>query len=508
MAESINVEITGTDSNAIPPVDRSALQDILDTLDSMDVLAGAADNFTRQMRGGYLPDGQSAPPDKSIPTPFVPLRAGFLRLLRLRLVDGYGQFIDLAGSSDTTLINSSQLIESEPLQTSGRPELLALPPRYTSPARLWFRYMAADGSENEADANTTPVCGFLMPNHLDGDLEFFDATGANLGFVRPDPQAGVIWEDAPGVPSTVGQSPARAIPNTFAAGVAEGLLQWGLADATNTGLPEDALSAILRIIDSTLWTVDPFGSSSDEHLSLLVGHPVVILRARVELEVQEPIDTSVINTKPVSLRLGAIPQWQDGLLGYFVNDDYTRVFCADAAIAGFAREVGPGRGFLQQANLVPDYYQTFSDDIGDTVTEGNSPVTHPYVDSGLMSIQPNQEVALTLLVEPHCVVHATSGAVPRKEIGMRREWVASALAAISPTFRFGPVLVDPKTIRMPVPNEIHGTWSWDHRADITTWAEDPIVAATQDAHLRPDPASGTEGWMRMMPPPPPGNSNS
>ncbi|HEY1986685.1 MAG TPA: hypothetical protein VGG85_14815 [Terracidiphilus sp.] len=510
MALAINVAITGSAAGGdIPAVDRSALQDILDTLDSMDVLAGAADNLTRQMRGGYLPDGRSKPADGSTPTPFVPLRAGFFRLLRLRLVDGYGQFLDLAGSSDTTFINSSTLIETEPLQTPGRPELLALPPRYTSPARLWFRYMAADGTANEADATTSPVCGFLMPNHLDGDLEFFDANGANLGFVRPDPQAGVIWEDAPGVPSTVGQSPARAVPNKFAAGVAQGLLQWGLADATNTGLPEDALSAILRIIDSTLWAVDPFASASDEHLSLLVGHPVAIMRARVLLEVQEPIVASVINTKPVSLRLGAVPQWQDGLLGYFVNDDYTKLYCADASIAGFARQVGPGQGFLQQANLVPDYYQTFSDDLGDTVTEGNSPVTHPYVDnSGLMSIQPNQEVMLTMLVEPHCVVHATAGVLPRKEIGMRREWLATALAALSPTFRFGPVLVDPKTLRMPVPNEIHGTWSWDHRADITTWAEDPIVAATQDAHLRPDPASGTEGWMRMMPPPPAGNSKS
>jgi hypothetical protein len=509
MATTINVQITGTNTGNIPPVDRSALQDILDTLDSMDVLAGAADNFTRQMRGGYAPDGQSKPADNTIPTPFVPLRAGFIRILRLRLVDGYGQFLDLASSSDTAIINSTQLIEAESLQTPTRPELLALPPRYTSPARLWFRYLTADGSGTEADATTSPVCGFLMPNHLDGDLEFFDATGANLGFVRPDPQSGIIWEDAPGVPSTVGQSPARAVPNQFAAGIAQGLLQWGLADATNTGLPEDALSAILRIIDSTLWAVDPFGSSTDEHLSLLVGHPVVILRASVKLEVQEPIDTSVINTKPVSLRLGAVPQWQDGLLGYFVNDDYTRLYCADAAIAGFAREVGPGRGFLQQASLVPDYYQNFSNDIGDNVTEGNSPVNHPYVDStGLMSIQPSQEVSLTLLVEPQCVVHATTGLLPRKEIGMRREWIATALAALSPTFRFGPVLVDPKTIRMPVPNEIHGTWSWDHRADITTWAEDPITNATQDAHLRPDPAGGTEGWMRMMPPPPAGNSKS
>ena len=512
LAQKIDVKITPSASASggnIPPVDRSALQDILDTLDSMDVLAGAADNFTRQMRGGYPSDGTSAPTDSSIPTPFVSLRAGFMRLLRLRLVDSYGQFLDLLGSSDTAILNSAALIESEPLETTGRPELLALPPRFTSPARLWFRYVAADGSENDATPDISPVCGFLMPNHLDGDLEFFDTDGSNLGFVRPDPQAGVIWEDAPGVPSTVGQSPVRSVPNQYSAGVAQGLLQWGLADATNTGLPEDALSAILRIIDSTLWAVDPFASSSDEHLSLLIGHPMVILRARVRLEVQEPIHPELINTQAVSLRLGAIPQWQDGLLGYFVNDDYTRLYCADAVIAGFAREVGPGRGFLQQANLVQNYYQTFSDDIGDDVTVGNSPVTHPYVDtSGLMSIQPNQEVSLTLLVEPHCVVHATSGVLPRKEIGMRREWVAAALANISPTFRFGPLLVDPKTLRMPVPNEIHGTWSWDHRADITTWSEDPIVNATQDAHLRPDPASGTEGWLRMVPPPPAGTSKS
>lgn len=55
MADTIDVQITGTNTDNVPPVDRTSLQDILDTLDSMDVLAGAADNFTRQIRGGYLP---------------------------------------------------------------------------------------------------------------------------------------------------------------------------------------------------------------------------------------------------------------------------------------------------------------------------------------------------------------------------------------------------------------------------------------------------------------------
>ena len=62
------------------------------------------------------------------------------------------------------------------------------------------------------------------------------------------------------------------------------------------GAREDALSAFLRIVDSTLWSVDPFGHTGDEHLSLLVGHPVAVMRARVHLEVEEPVTPDQINT--------------------------------------------------------------------------------------------------------------------------------------------------------------------------------------------------------------------
>jgi hypothetical protein len=114
-------------------------------------------------------------------------------------------------------------------------------------------------------------------------------------------------------------------------------------------------------------------------------------------------------------------------------------------------------------------------------------------------MRPNQNVDLTLLMEPHTAVHATTGLLPQKEIGLRREWTADALGALSPTFRFGPLLVDPQRIRMPIATDIRGTWSWDYRADAGTWAEVPITNATQDALLPPDPPSGTEGWMRLRP---------
>jgi hypothetical protein len=499
----------GGGGGSVSAVDRSGLQDIASALEQMDVLCGAFDGFHQQLRGGLEGNGVKVPdPGKPVPSPFIPFRAGFLHILRLRLVDGFGQVLDLAGSSDTANVDPTQITSAEPMSVDGRPDLQVLVPRFTSPSRVWLRFMDAAGTSNEATADLSPVCGYLLPNHLDAALEFFDVDGSNLGVLRPDDTAGVVWEDAPGRPSTVGQTPERAIPNTFLAGIAQGLLAWGRADATLNSTQEDALSAVLRTIDSTLWTVDPFGHIGDEHLSLLIGHPVVVMRARALLEVQEPVTPDVINKIVLPLRLGALTHWQDGLLGYFINDDYQTFYCADQAVTAFAREIGPNQGFLQQANLVPDYYQQFADDLkaittnGGNVPNGRAPVTHPYVNAtGLTSIRPNQEVRLTLLVEPHALVHATMGLLPRKDIGVRRNWIATALSKLSPTFRFGPVLVDPKTLKMPVPTELPGTFSWDHRATVATWAEDPIVNATDEATLPPDPVTGTEGWLRLMPPP-------
>ena len=334
-----------------------------------------------------------------------------------------------------------------------------------------------------------------MPNHLDGALEFFDADGKNLGLVRPLDDATVMWEEAPGQPSTTGHAPLLAIPNPHAGGIAKSLVQWSIADAGFPGEKDNALQAILRVIDSTLWAVDPYGHSGDEHLALLVGHPVAIVRAQVTLEVHEPILPELVSSTVIPVRIGALAHWQDGLFGFFVNEDYTRLYCSDAAAAGLARAIGPGTGFLGPINTVPDQLANFAADTGTT------PVTHPYIDtSGIVKIRPNQSINLTLLLEPHTVVHATAGLLPRKEIGLRRDWTDAAIGKLSPTFRFGPVLVDPQKIRMPIPVDLNGTWSWDHRADVNTWEELAVTNATQDALLPADPPTGTEGWLRLTPP--------
>ena len=89
---------------------------------------------------------------------------------------------------------------------------------------------------------------------------------------------------------------------------------------------------------------------------------------------------------------------------------------------------------------------------------------------------------------------------------MRREWVQAGLAAIAPTFRFGPVLLDPKHISMPIATDINGNWVWDYRSDAASWSEDPTTNATDNALLAADPPTAIEGWLKLTPPPVPSGS--
>lgn len=491
-------------ATAPPAADASGgdLDNIADELARMDVLVGAMDRFTTMLRAGFPADRTSAPaPGDPAPADFWPLRSGFLRVRRLRLVDCFGQTLDLLGSSDQNPAQADELKRTEPFTVADRADLVELAPRLTAPTRLWFRFQSAADDATEADSSTSPVCGFVLPNHLDGDLQFYGADGGGLGAVRFDAHDGVVWEGAPGLATNVGTGAAAAVSDPHLAGVAQGLLDWGLVDATSDApAGETALSSLLRIVDTSLWTVDPFGHVGDEHLSLLVGHPLAVLRAILRLEVGEPVTPDLVRGMRFPVRIGALAHWQDGLLGYFVDDDYRTLHIPDPAAADFARPVGPNQGFNQQASATSDYYAEFAADLGAVTQSGATPVDHPYVDtSGVLWVQPEQDVLLTLLVEPHSVVHATTGYLPRKEIGMRREWVAPGLAKLAPVFRFGPVLVDPKLIRMPVAADIHGTWSWSHRVDATTWADDAVTNSVGDLRIPPDPADGQEGWLRLRP---------
>jgi hypothetical protein len=439
-------------------------QALSDALGDSDLLSGAFADIMEQMRGdptgAIITDPASGPADPSDPggappAGFIALRAGFMSFTALRLVDAYGQLLDLLPGLDLQSAPSTAV--------DGHPELVALRPRFTADARVLLRYSAANGDKVDASPGISPVTGYVVPSPLDGTLEFFDDEGSRLGRLRPDDVTGTAWEEDPGLPPSLGASPSRFIPNAALGAFADALLAADTTAAAAGGsTSQTALDALLRAIDTTRWTIDVAGQAGDEHLALLLGRPVAVMRATVLLDVQDPHDPPENRTISVPLKLGTLAHLQDGLLAYAVGDQISEVRVVDPLVA----------------------------DVG--------AITSPFVNAEpAFDVNPGVPVPLLLLMVPQSDIHATTGLLPQKVVGMLRDWTAPALAKISPALRYGPVLHDAKVVRLPVPADVRGTWTWHHLTDPMTWASDEVVAATSDAVIGQDPAIATEGWLSV-----------
>ncbi len=138
--------------------------------------------------GGYA---SSAPNFNSF---YNPVRAGFLKL-NLTLIDIYGQ----KKIVKPTTIDIAQTLMAT-YQGQPVPNVAYLPPRISQASRLLFRFLAADTSslaEMNLHPATTPICGWLLPNHLNGSLFIYDTQGASLGtlFLNEN-QTIILWQSA------------------------------------------------------------------------------------------------------------------------------------------------------------------------------------------------------------------------------------------------------------------------------------------------------------------------
>jgi hypothetical protein len=128
------------------------------------------------------------------------------------------------------------------------------------------------------------------------------------------------------------------------------------------------------------------------------------------------------------------------------------------------------------------------------------PITHPYiVAEDEIVVRPGQTVRLTLLMHPGGKCHLSSGILPRKSLQLSRDWVHDGLAAIAPSARIGPVLIDSDKVRLPLIASFGTEQLWTRRDGNYTWKNDPILAATQTALLPDTPATIEEGYIRIAP---------
>jgi hypothetical protein len=454
--------------------------------------------------------------NRSAPQPlndFHPIRAGIFKLLDLRLVDTFGRTQDLT-------LDNDRLIVAEAMQTVGNPHLVSLSPRLAQPARLNFRWLSAgdgqEGSESEVEMNahpaTTPVCGWLVPNHLDGSLLVYDNEGHPLGSI--DKLSG--WMAAPGAPSIL----PHEIQNAHLRKLVKHLLAQIKDDLQQKkGYFGDFLAAI----EGALENIDPEGFAQHEAMALLIGRPLAVVRATLDLELRgRPAvnadwnvfrldlerdlrqetkagavparrDSDQFTRVSFPIRLGDERQLNDGLVGYwkekwedgkpyeyednrfFVHAcDTARVIKTDLAALPIDRakktavdrllqndgKVVKRHSFLARFADGDDLWQLLCDMGVIEELERDLRIRFAADEPELFQSLDDEPQKLTMLVDPRGAVHATCGLLPTKAIRIPPDQFVDVLQNLAVTFFSSPILTEKGKITLPLPAHPGYDWSW------------------------------------------------
>ncbi|MCK8462471.1 hypothetical protein MUY35_01240 [Aliiroseovarius sp. S1339] len=447
---------------------------------------------------------------------------GTLRLTRARVIDTFGRYRDINTNNPTLPVALAT-------KDSSGNAALAMPPRLTLPSRLMWRFVdPADSAAVPREARIdqrdpartiNPVAGYILPDFMDESLEFFDQDGNPLGEILHDAvTGGLAWEGGVGREGPVSSSPRSDLPISASriGDIADGMIA---ADVFQRNDPEfdgeeSPLSAFLRAVDTTMWSVDGSLTHAGATIAGLVGRPIAVVKTQLWLDIPKDLASTgafgqqadniaahlvrqgvyeAVKSRAFGVRLGELAKGNDGLYGYFIGDDFSTLNVIEKEVRSSARISKLGTGFRTMLGGV-------ADTLGPGFLPVPDPLKSPYISAGeALAVHAGQRVNLTLLMHPTARVHATTGFLPRKALELMREWVTKGMGRIAPSARVGPVLIDPDRVRLPKIAAFGASQTWTRRNTPLTWRYDPILAATQAAVLPAGRVTVEEGYIRITP---------
>jgi hypothetical protein len=412
-----------------------------------------AQDFTRRVAGAVGPNTYVAPQPLD---DFQPIRTGGFKVLALRLVDTFGRVEDL---------KVKEWVATELMPASPSNGLFSLPPRLVQPARLSFKWLSGAAVGNEIEMNshpaTTPICGWLLPNHLDQSLMVYNAAGKAQGSLTQD----ATWISAPG---------AEAI------GIEKLPKHLGNLVAHLKGLQKAGLNTFFSLVDTALKHINPVSAPQHDALALLMGRPIAVVRAQLRLELR---GQAAFNQSWDAFRTDLAHCFENEAAGK--TDPLVRKSDGVTAVKfpvllGDSLQLNDGLlGFWIESKN-PNPYTTYQ--------SGNGSLIELAVD--------DLDVTLTMLIDPRGVVHLTSGILPAKALDIPTDQYAAAMQAIEVTFLTAPILSPASKIGLPLPSEPDRAWSWLARGK-NGWLSPAEIGPASTQAAWGDALEIHEGWLRL-----------
>ncbi|MFN8714100.1 MAG: hypothetical protein ACK5Z2_14730 [Bacteroidota bacterium] len=457
------------------------LLDFLEKVSNWDFLSQSISGFSDMMMG--LSANQlniPTEPTKSLvadqtqlsPVPdqlnsyFYPVRGGHFQISKLWVVDDFGQVFDPIAARGQTPQDFYPVIGTG-MVTENYPSLVQLPPRITQPSRLKFTYSNSGATDTILDANggENPVCGWILPNYLDKGVMVYSQDGTLLGellLTGTTENTSLRFDYAPGINYPVGTQLADVVTNEYLRGFIEGL--FAQTD------PASSFKALLAVIDVSLWTINPLGGRNNEMTSVLIGRPLALVRASLEYNIMGGLQYS--------------QQWEDA--GLYVSEDYGSI-SLPVQIGNLLNPQDGTVGYFNGNN-----FNKFS-----TLVAGEVKSDPYIVNENVQMTLTGAQQFITLLLDPRGLNTAISGVLPLNTIVLPSVFVEAPMSNIEVTFRTGPLLVDPQQLRMPLPTEINGAWSWIQHSGVTTWETIGEIAQANQQSRFPDRLTLRDGWLQL-----------
>ncbi|MDR3600783.1 MAG: hypothetical protein P4L49_09935 [Desulfosporosinus sp.] len=391
-------------------------------------------------------------------TLFSPIRAGFLVINKLDIIDSFGQFqaIDLDGCAVSDDLRDNESIFQKRIM---------LPPRHLQPLRLKFDWLSAD------KPGSSPICAWLVPNLLESSLLVFSSAGQLLGSLQRVGNADlpVVWKLPPENGGETAELPVD-INLELNAFLAE--ILWAAREEHT-----DLLSDLLGCVDKSLWNTNPATALQDNALGLYLGRPLALVQANIRLEPMHPpgeyktIDILSSTTPPyatVDVEKASIQVWvgqaekhSDGVIGFFVDHDYHTLYLRMEQVP--EKQYFSNRGWI---DLSPQW-------------DG-----HP--------------TTLTLLIDPLGEINFECGILPVKTTRIDNAVVSRALQKLYHTVLTAPVLAVPDDFSVPFPSLEAKQWNWTGFAKTGEWE---VITELQRSEARAffpgEQAYAREGWLKL-----------
>jgi hypothetical protein len=393
----------------------SGFNEMLTGLDINDIIPIAEKNkdLKTAVNGGIL--GLPMDLDRTFVT-----RNGFLNPQLIRITDDFGlaiyphdvengittKFLKGEGNDHEILINSNVTL---------------LPPRIIQPSRMTINWIGSATEKPLVIAqNDNPIIGWIMTDFLDKSLEFFNPSGENIGeliTVKRGDKAEIRWL------SNNDKTIDSQLLNDFKNSI------------LNYENPASALSALMQSIDDSL-ILNSTENNPNDTLSMLFGRPLVLVRAKVNLEVKGLVDERLKNIE-FPVQIGKQELATNGVVGYYKNLNFNKLYVLNDKD--------------QSDYLAPAEFENI------TIENG---------------------IDVVLVMNPNACVHIISGILPVFELALPTKLTKKAIKNMTVHFRVGPVINDANNLRLPKPSDTSKNLVWQQNGE-----EREIQTATQDAHF-------------------------